>query len=88
MGRIKTAALSILEPILGKDGKLSGRRILGFLLVFKAMQLADYGVHNCLTELANITMLVGTFLGFAAALWGLTTFQSIKENTNSGTITE
>ena len=68
----------ILSPILGNDGMLSGKRILGTLLILMGMYLGWYGVVYRFEKLDPITMLIGVFFGAGLAFWGITSWTSIQ----------
>lgn len=77
----------IIHPLEGNDGKLSGKRLLGTLLVLYGIKMAWHGVAYCMEHLPDITMLVGTLLGAGLAFWGITEWGRVQDTKNSTDIT-
>lgn len=68
----------ISEPLLGEDGKLSGKRLLGISAASVAMYISVYGVKHSIDHIESIAMLVGVLFGASFAFWGLTTYGNFK----------
>lgn len=68
----------VINPIVGEDNKLSGKRILGSLLILSGIYLGYYGVKYRFDHLDPVTMLVGVFFGAGLAFWGITTWSTLK----------
>lgn len=83
MTKIKRIIKYFIHPLEGEDGKLSGKRLLGSILIIFGVRMAWYGVLYCVNNLPDVTMMVGTLLGAGLAFWGITEWgrqQDIKNN--------
>jgi len=74
--KLKKAYRDLRHIFEGKDGKLSGKRILGTLLILCGIHIGWHGVVNCTDSLADIVMMVGTFFGAGLAMWGITSWDN------------
>lgn len=62
---------------VGDDGKISGKRVCGYILVYKAIQIAEKAIDRN-SNLADAAILSSTLLGAALVFWGITTYKQLK----------
>jgi hypothetical protein len=68
----------ITEPILGNDGKLSGKRMLGVSTAVIGMYVTVYGVKHAIEHIESIAMIVAVLFGASFTFWGLTSYGNFK----------
>lgn len=66
----------------GNDGKVSGKRLLGIILVGFAIHITNYGLKHAIDRLDSIIGLVGTILGAALCFWGITAMANAAQDRN------
>lgn len=62
---------------IGDDGKISGKRVCGYILVYKGIEIAERAIDRN-SNLADAAILSSTLLGAALVFWGITTYKQLK----------
>lgn len=76
----------LITPLEGPDNKLSGKRIIGTCFAIVACYTGIYGVKHAIEHIAEIGILVGTFIMGAGMFWSITSFADFKnQQLNSST---
>lgn len=76
-----------LHILKGKDGKISGKRLLGTTLILAGIHIGYYGLFKD-RDLSAIAVLCGTYFGAGLALWGITAWATNQQSANSSEIDE